>query len=370
MEQRKGAIKFVNTDKNPFFSVLRERIDAHFKETGKSKYGGTAMYVKSFVMISMYIVPFIFLCVFQPVLWVSLLLWFTMGIGIAGIGMSVMHDACHGAYSDKKWINQWMGYTLNFAGGAVSNWKMQHNILHHTYTNIVSHDEDIQDKLILKFNPHGKFKAIQKYQHYYAFLFYGILTLYWVVAKDLVQFILFTKNGVNNNSRSENIKTLLKITAIKFFYILFIIVLPIYLGIPASEIIGGFLFMHFIAGVMLTVIFQLAHSVEGTVHPLPNSSGNIETDWAIHQMQTTVNFCPQNTWLSWYVGGLNYQIEHHLFPRISHIHYPALSPIVEATAKEFGVPYMVNHSFGSALISHIKMLKQFGTLPHINEAIS
>jgi len=370
MAQKQVSIKFLNSDKNPFFSVLRERTDAYFKDNNITKYGGSAIYVKSAILIAAYIVPFIFLIVFQPIFWVSLLLWFTMGVGIAGIGMSVMHDACHGAYSEKKWLNEYMGYTLSLAGAAVSNWKMQHNLLHHTYTNIVTHDEDIQSKGFLKFNPHGPIKHIVKFQHLYAFLFYGLLTLYWVVAKDMVQYFSFIKKGINKNSKAQNIKIFIQIILIKVCYTGLIIVLPIVLGIPIGEAIGGFLFMHFVAGIILTIIFQLAHTVEGTKYPLANNSGNIETDWAIHQMQTTVNFCPDNKWLSWYVGGLNYQVEHHLFPRISHIHYPALAPIVEATAKEYGVPYMVNHKFSDALKSHINLLKEFGNLPKLNEAIN
>ena len=127
--------------------------------------------------------------------------------------------------------------------------------------------------------------------------------------------------------------------------------------------------MHFVAGIILSVTFQLAHAVEGAAHPLPNEAGIIENDWAIHQLNTTVNFSRENRWLSWYVGGLNFQIEHHLFPRISHVHYPALSGIVKSTAEEFGIPYLENKTFSQALQSHVMHLKQLGRLPDLEEAI-
>ena len=127
--------------------------------------------------------------------------------------------------------------------------------------------------------------------------------------------------------------------------------------------------MHFVAGVVLTVIFQLAHTVEGTSYPIPNEEGNIENHWAIHQLNTTVNFSRNSKIISWFVGGLNYQVEHHLFPNICHVHYPKISPIVKQTAEEFGIPYLENNSFTDAILSHIRALRKFGKIPDINEAV-
>lgn len=156
---------------------------------------------------------------------------------------------------------------------------------------------------------------------------------------------------------------------IKLLYLGTFFVLPtLVFHIPFNAILTGFLLMHFTAGLVLTVIFQLAHSVEGTQYPLPNPEGIIEKDWAVHQMETTVNFSPRNKWLSWYVGGLNFQIEHHLFPKICHIHYPAIAPIVKKTAQEFGLKYMEHQTFIIALRSHIAILKKFG-IPGFNEGI-
>ncbi|MBW7467603.1 linoleoyl-CoA desaturase [Pontibacter aydingkolensis] len=365
-----SKIKFVSKDRNLFFATLRKRVDTYFTENNISKNANSEMIVKSVVLLACYVVPFIYLLAFQPSFPLSLILWFIMGLGVAGIGMSVMHDANHGAYSSNKRVNFLMGHTLNLVGGSAFNWKLQHNILHHTYTNVVDMDEDIQDRLVLRFSPHTNVKFYHKLQWLYAFFFYGLLTLYWVIAKDFVQYFLFIKNGVNSNSDKENKKMLLKIIVMKVLYFLVMLVLPVVVfGIPFLHVLLGFLLMHFVAGIVLTVVFQLAHTVEGTTHPRPDENGTIENDWAIHQMHTTVNFSRDNRFINWYVGGLNYQIEHHLFPRVCHVHYPAISHIVKETAEEFGIPYMENKTFWQALRSHINTLRRFGKLPSLNEAI-
>jgi linoleoyl-CoA desaturase len=365
-----SKVKFVSKDKSLFFPTLRKRVDNYFIENNISRTANKAMVIKSIVLLSCYVLPFVALLAFQPAWPLSLLLWFVMGLGVAGIGMSVMHDANHGAFSNNKRVNDLMGHTLNLVGGSAFNWKLQHNILHHTYTNVVEMDEDIQDRLVLRFNPHSKVKFFHQLQWVYAFVFYGLLTLYWVVAKDFVQYGLFKKNGVNNNTAAENRNWLLKLIAMKMIYFFVVLVVPtVFFGIPLVQVLLGFVLMHFVAGIVLTVVFQLAHTVEGTSHPRPDEHGNIENDWAIHQMNTTVNFARNSKLLSWYVGGLNFQIEHHLFPRVCHVHYPGIAHIVKETAAEFGIPYMENETFGQAVRSHIATLHRFGRLPNMNEAI-
>jgi linoleoyl-CoA desaturase len=320
------------------------------------------MVFKTIFLLAGYLLPFILILFFHLPQVVNYSLWLVMGLSKAGIGMSVMHDANHGAYSKSRRTNYWLGHTLNLLGGSVFNWKMQHNILHHTYTNIIDMDDDIEDKLILRFSPHTKVKWYHKFQFIYAFFFYGILTLYWAFMKDFVQFRKYIKGGVNKESGAKNRISFIKMMISKLLYILVFILMPVLvLHLPVWAYISGFLLMHFIAGIILTVIFQLAHTVESTTHPLPNEEGTIENNWAIHQLNTTVNFSRKSRFLTWYLGGLNFQVEHHLFPNICHIHYPAIAPIVKETAEEFGVPYLENESFFGAVRSHVRMLKAYGS---------
>jgi linoleoyl-CoA desaturase len=366
----KANIRFVSPQKTDFFLVLKKRVDQYFEDNKISRNANAGMVLKTIILLSAYIGPFVYMLIAKPDLGITLLMWTIMGFALAGIGMSIMHDANHGAYSSNEKINTWVGYTLNLCGGAIFNWKIQHNLMHHTYTNISNYDEDIEDKLIMKFDPHTQVKWYHRFQWFMAFVLYGIITLYWVTLKDFVQYNKYIKNGINRNSPAKNRVVLTKIILLKLIYFFVILALPIFIiGIPALYVLSGFVLMHFIGGFILSTVFQLAHTVDGTDHPLPNKDGVIENDWAIHQMQTTMNFCRGNKIISWYVGGLNYQVEHHLFSRISHVHYPAISHIVKATAEEYGVPYLENPTLMGALSSHVKALKKFGKLPDLNEVM-
>lgn len=365
----KGKVKFVADDKSKFFHTLKHRVDTYFDENKISKHANTTMVVKTIVLLTGYSVPFIIMLALQPSFGVSLLLWLLMGVCLAGIGMSVMHDANHGAYSSSQFVNTMVGHTLNFVGGAVHNWKLQHNILHHTYTNITGMDEDIADRLVLKFSPHTKVKWFHKFQPLYAFMFYGLMTFYWVVAKDFIQFKQFNDQGVNAQNSKEKASTLIRIIVLKAVYLFVMFVVPVvFFDMVFWQVFVGFFLMHYSAGIILSLVFQLAHTVEGTTHPMPNEQGIINNDWAIHQLHTTVNFSPDNKLLSWYVGGLNFQVEHHLFPRICHVHYPNIAPIVKQTAEEYGIPYLQTQTFSAALKSHFAALEKFGT-PKADEII-
>jgi linoleoyl-CoA desaturase len=116
--------------------------------------------------------------------------------------------------------------------------------------------------------------------------------------------------------------------------------------------------MHLVAGFILSMIFQPAHVVKETTFPMPNLENEIENSWAVHELLTTANFARKNAVLNWYAGGLNFQVEHHLFPTICHIHYEALAPIVKETAEEFGLPYNEFETFSEAIKSHYDMLKR------------
>ena len=356
--------------KNEFFSTVTKRVNNYFKESQISKHANAKMIFKTIILLAGYILPFVLMLFynFPPVL--ALSLWFLMGIAKAGIGMSVMHDANHGAYSADQNVNKVIGWTLNLLGGAVLNWKLQHNVLHHTYTNITHHDEDIDAKGGLRFTPHTELKSNHQWQYIYAFFLYAATTLYWVLAKDFIQFNRYTKNGVYKGDKSDIIRDTIKIILIKIGYFSTFFVLPIFImGSTAWVVLLGFVIMHFVAGFILTVVFQLAHTVDETSHPLPDEHGNIDNNWAIHQMNTTVNFSRKNKMISWYVGGLNFQVEHHLFPTICHVHYPKIAEIVKKTAEEFNVPYLENLTLGDALKSHVAALKKFGNITTLDEAI-
>lgn len=356
-----GTVKWRRNDVTNFFPTLKKRIDNHFTENNIKKQGNFQLVIKAIILLSIYIVPFILLLTVPLSGGVQLVLWSVMGFALAGIGMSVMHDANHGAFAKNKTLNYFLGHTLNLLGGSVCNWKMQHNVLHHTYTNVAHMDEDIDDKLLMRFCPHSERKPYHRFQFIYVVFFYSILTLYWVTIKDFVQFVQYRRYSNLCEDKKSHLKKITQIVALKIIYFFTILYLPIaIIGLPVGITVGGFLLMHGIAGFILALVFQLAHSVEGTNHPLPNKEGVIENEWAIHQLQTTANFSRKSKWISWYVGGLNFQVEHHLFPYISHIHYPKIAHIVKDTAEEFGIEYLENKSFVNAVNSHFTFLYKLG----------
>jgi len=362
-------IRFVSPSKTQFYSTLHARVDAYFKENRLSKNANFTIVLKTILLMGAYLLPLVYMMVYQPGFGISMLLWAIMGVAMAGVGMSVMHDANHGAFASSPFVNQLLGGSLFFLGGSIKNWKLQHNTLHHTFTNIAHWDDDIADKPGLRLSPHGQLKSVHRYQWLHAIAIYSLVTLYWVTAKDFAQFLRYTRSGVNKNTPKQNRVFLLGIIAVKIFYFTLFLALPMLAGISPLTVLIGFVSMHLIGGIILTIIFQMAHTVEETTFPQPNDAGVIENDWAIHQMNTTVNFSRNNRLLSWYVGGLNFQVEHHLFPSICHVHYPKIAGIVQQTAEEFGVPYLEHKSFGHALRSHFSTLRQFGRMPKMDELI-
>jgi linoleoyl-CoA desaturase len=320
------------------------------------------MYLKTLVMFLLYLVPYVVMIsgvINHP--WLIMLLWMIMGMGMAGIGLSVMHDANHGAYSKHAGVNRLFSCTLNILGGFAPNWQYQHNTMHHGYTNIDGYDEDIDPGKVLRFSPHKPHHKIYRLQHLYAWFLYGIMSLTWFLEKDYFQLARYRREGVCLGRNRSYRQLFLSLAGWKIFYILFILVIPIIL-VPVSGWLSvlGFLVMQFICGFSLAVIFQSAHVMPTSDFPLPDGNGNIENNWAVHQLYTTTDFSPKSRIFSWFIGGLNYQIEHHLFPNICHVHYKKISEIVYDTAKDFGLPYHVQPNFAVALLNHARMLKRLG----------
>jgi linoleoyl-CoA desaturase len=351
--------KELDTD---FFKTLRKRVDAYFEENKLAKQGNKRLILKTILNIAIFVTPYVLVIsgVFTNP-WLFLGLWAMMGLGMAGIGLNIMHDANHGAYSSSKKINKLMGLSINMLGGNANMWKMQHNVLHHTYTNIEGADYDLHGPSVLRFSPHQKKKWIHRFQHIYAWFFYGLMTLSWVTAKDFIAAVRYKKMGLIQN-RKKFVSELTQIASWKAFYYSYILVIPI-LILPVSPflILIGFVILHFVTGFIFGMIFQTAHVMPTSDFPLPNKDGMIENNWAIHQLATTSNYSPKSKLFSWFVGGLNFQIEHHLFTNISHVHYKSISKIVSKTAKEFGIPYHSQKNFIKAIWEHIKMLRYLGT---------
>lgn len=356
------AVRFNTQDRPEFFRALNKRVNAHFKEKGVSRHGNFNMWFKSAFMLTLYTAPFL-LMVTGAVsgIWPILGMWALMGLGMSGIGLSIMHDANHNSYSSDPKVNKFMGFLLNYIGGYHVNWIIQHNVLHHSYTNIEGHDEDIETA-IMRQAPGQERKKLHRFQAFYAPVFYGLMTIYWLLSKDFEQLVRYNSMGLLEAQGKTMRRAVAETVIYKLLYVGLFLILPIIVvDLPWWQTLLGFLFMQYLSGLILALVFQPAHVIEETDFYQPSAEGSVENSWAIHQLHTTANYAPDNRMLSWFVGGLNYQVEHHLFPHICHVHYRELSPIVKATAEEYGIPYYEHPTFYRALKSHFTLLHRLGT---------
>jgi linoleoyl-CoA desaturase len=356
-----NALRFPQQPHPEFFPTLRQRVQQYFNDKKVQKSGNATLYTKAIVLFLMYFGSYAL--ILSQVLpgWAMLLLCAVMGFAACGLGTNVMHDALHNSYTSNKTVNTILGYTMEILGGSALTWKIQHNVLHHTYTNVYGMDEDIDDKPMLRLSPDGQLKWYHRFQHMYAIVLYGLSSVSWVVMKDFRQFANYWRNGMLRQLGVKPGAEFVKLIGTKVLYILLMLVLPlVVIDLPWYWILFGFLTIHFITGLLLTLIFLTAHAVEDAHHYQPDEGGNLENNWAIHQVMTTCNFKTRNPIVHWFVGGLNHQIEHHLFPNISHVHYAELSPIVKQTAHEFGLPYYEYKSFNHAIGSHFRYLREIG----------
>ncbi|NEN23950.1 acyl-CoA desaturase [Cryomorpha ignava] len=363
--------KFQPLNPTDFSKTLRSRVNSYFKDNNLSKNGNSGMFFKSGIMLTLFFGPLLVLCT-GIVSSIPLIfgLYITSGIGMAGIGMGVMHDAIHGSYSKNKKVNNIMSYTMNLIGANATTWKIQHNVLHHTFTNIDASDDDINTPFFLRFSPHAEKHWIQKYQHLYVWFFYGISTLLWITAKDFVNAVRYNKMGHYKGAK-KFWKEITDISIWKLVYYSYALVLPmIFLPVAWWIVLLAFISMHVITGLSVSIVFQTAHVMPDLDYPIPTNTGVIDNDWAIHQMATTTNFSPNSRFLSWCIGGLNYQVEHHLFPNICHVHYKEVSKIVAEVAAEYGVPYHVKKTFSRAIVDHLGMLRSLGHMDAPDVAVA
>lgn len=343
--------------KQSFHVELKKRINEYFATTGKSTTGGIRLFSKALFLILALTYTYIQLVFFTPGVWVALGLCVVMGLLVASIGFNVMHDGGHGSFSRSTAVNKMAAVTAEVLGASHFMWNMKHNVIHHAYTNIDGIDDDIDAKPFLRMASTQEYLKMHRFQHVYFVALYAIFHLYWVLFSDYKKYF----SGKIGDMPIKKMKTADHITFWGFkllHYVLFFIIPIVVLGFTTWII--GFSVVTIVTGFTLSIVFQLAHTVEHTEFPVPAEDGRLQDEWAIHQLKTTANFATRNKLISWFVGGLNFQVEHHLFPKISHIHYPAINKIVKQACQEFDVVYVEYPKMYHAVASHVAFLKQMG----------
>ena len=350
-----------NNKQNSFAQSLKTKVDQYFSEKQIKKTGNLELYLKTAILIPAALLIYVLLLTVNIPGGVQLLLAGLLGAILASIGFNVMHDACHGSYSQRKRVNELLGLSLNALGGNAFIWKFKHNILHHTYTNVDGMDDDIAKSPLMRQCRSQKWVPAHRYQHIYVVLVYAISSFAWVFIMDFNKYL--KQKVYTTPLQKMSLQDHLIFWLSKVLYLIFYVAIPVYL-VGWGPWALGFTAMHLVMGLTLALVFQLAHVVEHTEFEATHGEvTQIENAWAEHQVRTTANFAPDNLFVNWFVGGLNYQVEHHLFPRISHVHYPALSKIVQETCQEHGLPYYTYPTMTASMISHFRMMKALGEKP-------
>jgi linoleoyl-CoA desaturase len=351
-------ISFVNSINAEFVKELKRKVDEYFKTGRKKQTGDWRIFHKTLVLFLSLIALYLLLIFGSLPTWVNVIMCVLMGFNFAFIGFNVMHDGGHGSYSDKRWLNEIMGHSLNVMGASTYFWKFKHNIVHHTYTNIEGHDDDIDIKPFIRTNKEQKRLGFHRFQHVYALFLYSITYLFWWAYNDFVKY--FSGKILDKKIPEMKLSEHIGFWATKVAHIALFIVIPI-LVVGWQHALIGYLIVAGVTGIVISVVFQLAHVVEDVDFPMPDEETlKIEENWFVHQLQTTANFSTRSKIVSWMTGGLNFQVEHHLFPRISHIHYPALSKIVRQCCAQYGIPYNEYPTVAKAVSSHLHYLKVVG----------
>ena len=345
-----------------FARQLHARVDEYFRTSGKSRRDAPAMYVKTVLVMGWLVGSYLALLFLVSTTWQAALSAVSLGLAMAAVGFNVQHDGNHGSYSRHPWVNRMMSLTLDLLGGTAYFWHFKHNIAHHTHPNIAGQDDDISLGILGRVSPHQRWRPHHRFQWIYMWLLYAVFALQWQLGGEFRNLASKRWCGTTHvpvpRGREQVIFWVGKTVFLALAFGLPLLVHPV------GNVIGTYLIAVVTLGLVLATVFQVAHvSDEATFRAAAPGGSAVARPWAEHQVETTVNFARSNRLLNWYLGGLNHQIEHHLFPKICHVHYSALSPIVEAVCQDHGVRYFAHPSMRAALMAHARWLYAMGRRP-------
>lgn len=347
--------------KDSLHAELRKRVSLYFEENKIKQTGNSKLFSKAVLLVGGFILVYLHLVFIQPAWYWGVIESVFLGGLVAAIGFNVMHDGSHGSFSTRKWANKLASYSICMLGANHFLWNMKHNMIHHTFTNIDGVDDDIEIGVLMRMAPTQKRYWAHRFQHFYFWFLYMLLYIFWIFFTDYKKY--FTKKIGDIPLKKMDAKAHITFWLVKIYHAALFIVIPIYMLGWLSWLIG-FIIVCMISGFILSIVFQLAHTVEHTHFPVAETDHNkMPDEFAEHQIKTTANFATNSKIISWLVGGLNFQIEHHLFPKISHVHYPAISKIVKDVCKEYKLTYIEYPTVLKAIVAHVRFLKQMGNAP-------
>ena len=350
MEDR--PIKFA---KGPFHAELRKRVDAYIAPLPGEGRDDPRMFVKAVVILSWFATSWALL-VFWAHSWpVALALSASLGFATAGIGFNLMHDGSHGAFSRFPIVNRVMALSLELLGGSSFIWRWKHNVNHHSFPNILGIDHDLEVGPWARMAPHQASKPFHRFQQFYMWGLFGLLPFKWY----MLDISNYRKNTVGAQKLPpRELPEKLVFLSGKIIMPLWALAIPMLFHNPAIVLLFYFT-SFFVTGVVMSTTFLLAHCVDEAQVAQP-INGRLDTEWAAHQIETAVDFAQGSRLACWFMGGLNFQIEHHLFPQISHVHYPKIAPIVREVCAKYGVRYTARPTVLGAIAAHFRWLERMG----------
>ncbi len=343
-----------------FHCELKRRVEAYFARAEISRHANAAMVAKTVFWLALTWGTWAAILTGAVAFPASILLWVVFGFGLAGIGINIGHDALHQAYSKKRWVNAFLAWSFDMMGASSAMWNLTHNVVHHTFTNVAVVDNDIEPGPFLAFYHRPDTKPWHRVQHVYAWGLYALVALMWMYLYDFSRLLQRDPRTGKRALPRDVVKTFIG----KAAHLVLMLAIPLWLLPNPAQVLVGYLAAMLTAGFSMALVFQLGHIVENVVAvKLEPGQMHIDSGWADHQLRTTANF-GGSALSTFFTGGLDHQIEHHLFPRICHVHYPKLAPIVRACALEFGLPYLHSGSFIAAVASHARVMRQIGRRQH------
>jgi linoleoyl-CoA desaturase len=339
------------------YRALKAEVARYFAESGRSPRADWRFGLKAGVVAGAAAALYGLLVFAATAWWQALPLMIGLGLAVAAIGFNVGHDGGHGTVSRHAGINRLAAFAFDVCGGSSYVWRFKHNRVHHQFTNLDGVDADIDAAPFIRLAPTQRRWPWHRYQHWYAWALYGLLLVKWHFVDD-VRDVLTGRVGSTTMPRPRGAE-------LGLFILGKAIVLTLAFGLPmafhpVATVLLGYLVVVGTTGLVLSTVFQLAHCVDLAEFPITAASGRVATTWAEHQLATTVDFARDSRILSWLLGGLNFQTEHHLFTSVSHVHYRALSPVFQRACREHGVVARAQPSLWQALKSHGRWLERMG----------
>ena len=345
----------------PFYAELKLRVRLLLEEPGRAQRAQRRMYAKSAFMLAWLVASWVGLVFVAGSWWQAALLVLSLGLALAGVAFNITHDANHGSYSPHRRLNRAMSWSMDLIGASSYVWRIKHNTAHHTFTNISGADSDIDSMPFARFAPDQPRRVFHRFQHVYMWLLYGLFAIKWHTIGDF---------GYLREGKIGDVplrwpwgRQLMGFWLGKAAFVGWALVVPLLLH-PAWQVALAFGATSFVLALTLAVTFQLAHCLEeAEFATVETVAGAGPTEWARPQIETTVDVAPGNRVHAGYLGGLNFQVEHHLFSRVCHIHYPAMAEVVREVCEHHGIRHQSHPGLRPALASHVRWLRRMGAAP-------